>query len=130
MNQKNPMPRNTERRYVTDFEFAIWATKGKWVFNKESNKPYLRPEINTSIPIGKKRLHPTQKSTDLIEQLYKQKRHNIGSGEISICAYNLERNFVASEIDKKYFEISKQRLKNNFIKLAFNHLGNKYRMLD
>lgn len=22
------MPRNVERRYVTDFEFAIWAVKG------------------------------------------------------------------------------------------------------
>lgn len=43
----NPMPRNTTRRYVTDYEFAIWAThhKGKWTFNKKPNKAYLKPEF-------------------------------------------------------------------------------------
>lgn len=37
----NPMPRNTNRRYVQDMEFAIWAIKknAKWTFNKGSD-PY------------------------------------------------------------------------------------------
>ena len=29
--KQNPMPRNRDRRYITDFEFAIWMVKGgKW----------------------------------------------------------------------------------------------------
>ena len=39
----NPMPRNTSRRYVGDFEMAIWAVKdgGKWTFNKPNSSSYL-----------------------------------------------------------------------------------------
>ena len=39
----NPMPRNVNRRYVQDMEFAIWAVKrgAKWVFNKPEDKSYL-----------------------------------------------------------------------------------------
>lgn len=136
--KKNPMPRNVNRRYVTDFEFAIWATKGKWVFNKPKNKSYLRPEYLHSIPIGSKRIHPTQKSENLIKDIICTHTNEgdiifdpfSGSGEIGLCAYNLGRSFVASEIDKKYFDLSLQRFKNNFIRPAFNHLGNKYRMID
>lgn len=47
--KNNPMPRNVNSRYVTDFECAIWAVKGKkkWTFNKPE-QPYLRTlsEIN------------------------------------------------------------------------------------
>ena len=40
--KSNPMPRNIERRYVQDMEFAIWGVKkgAKWIFNKDKNKPY------------------------------------------------------------------------------------------
>ena len=35
LEKTNPMPRNRDRRYITDFECAIWFTmpKAKWVFN-------------------------------------------------------------------------------------------------
>lgn len=136
--KKNPMPRNVERRYVTDFEFAIWATKGKWVFNKPINKSYLRPEYCHSVPMGSKRIHPTQKSGELIKEIiltHTNKGDIIfdpfsGSGEISLTAYNLGRSFVACEIDKKYYDLSKQRFKNNLTRPAFNHLGNKYRIME
>lgn len=38
LEKTNPMPRNRDRRYITDFECAIWFTiKGaKWVFNRMS----------------------------------------------------------------------------------------------
>ena len=33
----NPMPRNRDRRYVTDFEVAVWVVKkgSKWTFNRQ-----------------------------------------------------------------------------------------------
>lgn len=133
----NPMPRNVNRRYVTDYEFAIWATKGKWTFNKQSDVPYLRPEYKGSSPIGTKRIHPTQKSGDIIKQLILTHTNEgdiifdpfSGSGEISLQAYQANRAFVASEIDINFANLSQERFKNLFNRPAFNHLGNKYRIL-
>lgn len=53
--KSNPMPRNRDRRYITDYEFAIVATnkKGKWVFNR-LNSTYERPEFTCPIVSGKK----------------------------------------------------------------------------
>jgi len=133
-----PMPRNTSRRYVSDCEFAIWATKrkAKWTFNK-IKEPYLKPEFNFSHP-GIGRIHPTQKPIKLIEEILKIHSNEgdiifdpfSGSGTISLAANNLNRFYYASEINKNYCELSNKRIKNSFLKPAFNHLGNKYRMLD
>ena len=40
------MPRNRDRRFITDYEFAVWAVKkgGKWTFNRLSDT-YERPKI-------------------------------------------------------------------------------------
>nr|WP_281170787.1 hypothetical protein [Mycoplasma leonicaptivi] len=44
------MPRNIKRRYVTDFEFAIWAKKSaKWTFNLKEDEIYKKPEYNFSV---------------------------------------------------------------------------------
>ena len=42
--KSNPMPRNIDRRYVQDMEFAIWAVKknAKWTFNKLAGHKYMR----------------------------------------------------------------------------------------
>ncbi len=49
--KSNPMPRNVNRRYVSDCEFALWAVKGKakWTFNKPSCAAYLKPSFKSSI---------------------------------------------------------------------------------
>lgn len=136
----NPMPRNTSRRYVTDYEFALWATKpkGKWTFNKDPNKPYLKPEFNHSIVSFSTRIHPTEKSHSLIEEIIKIHTNEgdiifdpfSGSGIISLVANKLNRFYVGAEISKTYYEKSLKRIKETYIKPAFNHLGNKYRMIE
>lgn len=135
-----PMPRNTKRRYVTDFEFAIWATKPgeKWTFNKPEDKPYLRPEYRASPTNGKNRIHPTQKAENLIEEIIKTHTNEgdvvfdpfSGSGQISYSANLLNRFYIGSEIDKKYYEQSIKRIKSMYFRAPFNHLGNKYRMIE
>ena len=126
----NPMPRNVNRRYVTDYEFALWAVrkKSKWTFNKEKDKNYLKPEYIGSVSIGDKRIHPTQKPKDAIINIIKT-HTNIGdlifdpfsgSGEISYRAY---------ELNKKYYSDSIKRFDNLFVKPAFNHIGNKHRII-
>lgn len=136
----NPMPRNTSRRYVTDFEVALWAVKPqeKWTFNKPQEVSYKRPEIGGSVPMGKKRIHPTQKSYDAIKELIEIHTNPgdvvfdpfSGSGQISFVASEMNRLFIGSEINEKYWKASRKRFTDSLVKPPFNHLGNKFRMIQ
>ncbi len=118
--KSNPMPRNTDRRYVQDTEFAIWAVKknSKWVFNKPKSISYLRSCFETSTVSGReKTIHPTQKSLKLMEQIIKIHTNEndiildpfMGSGTTGIAAIKNKRKFIGIEIENNYFEIAKKR---------------------
>ncbi|MCR8613055.1 MAG: DNA adenine methylase [Mycoplasma sp.] len=150
--KNNPMPRNTSRRYVTDFEFAIWAVKGKgkWTFNFDKSKqlPYLRPEFKYSLVAkSANKIHPTQKSHDLLLDIIKihtNKNDTIfdpfmGSGSTGIAALELKRSFIGTEINKKYFSKVQKRLyishasnmKNKYVvRSPLYYLGDKYKLLS
>ncbi|MBF7046557.1 site-specific DNA-methyltransferase [Campylobacter volucris] len=117
----NPMPRNINRRYVQDCEFAIWAVKkgAKWVFNKPLDSKYLRACFKTSLVSGKEKTsHPTQKSLDLMKQIIQIHTNEndlicdpfMGSGTTGVASIDLKRKFVGIELDKKYFKIAKDRM--------------------
>lgn len=116
LEKSNPMPRNRDRRYVTDYECATWFTKkcAKWVFNRQDNK-YQRPKFVHSIDKG---LHPTQKSLKLVEDLIRIHSNEnqtiidpfMGSGTTGLACKNLNRKFIGIEKDEKYFEIAIQRI--------------------
>lgn len=119
--KSNPMPRNINRRYVQDMEFAVWAVKkkAKWVFNKPENKPYLRALFTTSTVSGSEKLgHPTQKSLKLMEELVSIHSNPnqlildpfMGSGTTGVAALNLGRDFIGIEYEKKYFEMASNRI--------------------
>ena len=119
--KNNPMPRNVNSRYVTDFEVAIWAVKGKkkWTFNKPKEVPYLRPTFKSGlVPGGKNRIHPTQKHLGVIEEIIKIHSNPgdlifdpfSGSGTTAVACKNLGRNFIGSEIEKEYYEKAIKRL--------------------
>lgn len=119
--KSNPMPRNIDRRYVQDSEFAIWAVKenAKWIFNKPENISYLRPLYETSTVSGKERtIHPTQKSLELMEKLvtiHTNKNDIIldpfmGSGTTGVAAVKHGRKFIGIEISSQYFDISLDRI--------------------
>jgi len=119
--KNNPMPRNVNSRYVMDFEVAVWAVKGKkkWVFNKPEDSAYVKPVFRTGVvPGGKKRIHPTQKHLNVIENLIKIHSNEgdlvfdpfSGSGTTALACKNTERRFIGSEIDKIYFEKAEKRL--------------------
>lgn len=119
--KRNPMPRNVNSRYVTDFEVAIWAVKGnkKWTFNKPQNKPYLKPVFNSGIvPGGKKRIHPTQKNLEVIEDIIRIHTNEgdmifdpfSGSGTTVLACKNTGRIGIGVEIDSNYFEKSIDRI--------------------
>ncbi|HJG16439.1 MAG TPA: site-specific DNA-methyltransferase [Ligilactobacillus salivarius] len=119
----NPMPRNINRRYVQDTEFAIWAVKKgeKWIFNKPHDVSYLRAEFHTAVVSGKERTkHPTQKSLKLMKDIIRihtdpgQKILDpfMGSGTTGVAALELSRDFIGVELSEEYFEIARERIGN------------------
>lgn len=119
--KSNPMPRNINRRYVQDMEFAIWSVKknSKWVFNKPDNQPYLRACFKYPLVSGKEKTkHPTQKSLKLMEEIISIHTNEndvildpfMGSGSTGVACLNTNRNFIGIELEKEYFEIASQRL--------------------
>ena len=118
----NPMPRNRDRRYISDCEVAVWLTNknAKWVFNRQNNK-YQRPKFTGSLTsLSERTGHPTQKPIYLIEEILKIHTDEndivldpfMGSGTTGVACKNLNRNFIGIELDKKYFEIAKQRIES------------------
>jgi DNA modification methylase len=119
--KRNPMPRNTNRRYVQDMEFAVWAVKknSKWTFNKPDGVSYLRALFSTSIVAGKERLgHPTQKSLQLMKDLIEIHTNKdeiimdpfMGSGSTGDAALMLGRKFIGVEMSSEYYDIALKRL--------------------
>ena len=116
LEKTNPMPRNRDRRYITDYECAIWFTKpkSKWVFNRQDDK-YQRPKFVCSIDKG---LHPTQKSLSLMEQLILIHSNKgdvvvdcfMGSGTTGAACVNTGRRFIGVEMDTHYFNVAKERI--------------------
>lgn len=116
----NPMPRNTDRRYVGDFELAIWAVKdgGKWTFNKPEGTSYLRPIYKCPSVASKKRIHPTQKPLKLIEDILQVHTNEndivldlfTGSGTTAEACLKNNRVFIGSELDEEYYRKAMERL--------------------
>ena len=116
LEKSNPMPRNRDRRYITDYECAIWFVKkgAKWTFNRQDSK-YQRPKFVANIESG---LHPTQKNLSLMENLVKIHSNQgdmvidpfMGSGTTGLACKNLNRKFIGIEQDANYFEIAKNRI--------------------
>ena len=116
----NPMPRNRDRRYITDYECAIWLVnkKSKWVFNRLDEK-YQRPKFEYPVVSGnEKTIHTTQKPVKLMEEIIRvhTKKDNtildcfMGSGSTGVACMNANRKFIGIELDKNYFNIAKQRI--------------------
>lgn len=118
----NPMPRNRDRRFITDYEVAVWAVKkgGKWTFNRLSDT-YERPEIVCGITSKREKVnggHPTQKPIEVMEWIIHRLSNEgdlildpfMGSGTTGVACMNTNRKFIGIELDEKYFDISKERI--------------------
>lgn len=69
--------------------------------------------------IEKQRFHPTQKPVALLEYLIKTYTNEneivldncMGSGSTGVACLNTNRKFIGIELDKKYFDIAQNRIK-------------------
>lgn len=120
--KSNPMPRNRDRRFVTDYEIAIWAVKkgAKWTFNRQL-ETYERPLIKTKVTPKSEKIekgHPTQKNTETMEWLIERLTNEgdivldpfMGSGTTGVACQNLNRDFIGCELSDEYFKMAQKRL--------------------
>lgn len=117
--KSNPMPRNRDRRYITDYEYAIWGVrqKSKWAFNRQS-ETYERPEFKCAIEKG---FHITQKPLSLMEHILKIHTNEndvvldcfAGSMTTCVACQNLKRKFIGIELDNDYYDKAVKRLQEN-----------------
>ena len=70
---------------------------------------------------GKRKLHPAEKPLNLIKEyveLHSLKGQTVmdcfmGSGTTAVACKELDRNFIGIELEKKYFDIAKERIINH-----------------
>jgi len=133
----NAQPNITCRFFTESTEHLIWASKNgkgkKWKFNYRWTKDNIRDQINPkgkqtrnvwAIPLTPKKEkwageHPTQKPFELLKRIILSSTDKgdvildpfAGSGTTNAVAKYYGRNSIGIEINKKYFEIMKKRLK-------------------
>ena len=118
--KSNPMPRNRDRRFVVDYEVAVWLTmpKAKWTFNRQS-ETYDRPLFKGTLVSGnEKTAHTTQKPIWLMKEILQVLSNEgdtvldpfMGSGSTGVACKELNRNFIGVELDKQYFDIAESRI--------------------
>ena len=126
LNKTNPAPFNRDRMFVNDVEFAVWGiynSKGdpsNWTFNRYH--PVEKCVMNTQVQSSE--LHPTMKDLFVIKHLVKLLSNEnetvldcfMGSGTTGVACKEYRRNFIGIEIDKKYFEIAKDRINKAYYK--------------
>ena len=118
----NPMPRNMNLHFVNSTEAWLhFTSKSKTgIFN--NNNKILHDFLETSnIKKSEKKegTHPTQKPLEILSFFIKTLSNKnglvidpfMGSGSTGVAALSNNRKFIGGEIKKKYFNISKKRLK-------------------
>lgn len=91
--------------------------------NETKNDGFRLPK--SVLPIANPRIkggHPTQKPVELMEYLIKTYTNEgdvvldnvVGSGTTAVAAINTDRQFIVFEMDKKYYDVSKNRIKQAF----------------
>jgi len=109
----NPMPRNTDRRYVPCREHGFWAVKvhkkHPWVFNKRSDNSYERGEFHYPVQHS---IHPAKKPDGLFQELIEIHTNPgdlvvdpyAGVATTACAAQPIGRRHISFEIRQDFFE--------------------------
>jgi DNA modification methylase len=110
----NPSPSNGQHMYLSASEFIVFAKKRKTIFIGHCEHNVF------NFPCGRSKLHPTEKPQELLEYLIKMSSCEgdkifdccFGSGSAAVASKKLNRKFLGVELQEKYCEVAKNRLKN------------------
>ena len=103
-------------QFGKQYEIIFLVNKGRKYFNgKRITDVWMFDKIS-----GKKQLHQNQKPVNLLKQcILKHSDENdiifdgfMGSGSTGVACIETNRKFIGVELDKKYFEIAKERIEN------------------
>lgn len=106
--------------YMTQFEYILFLRKGKAkrIHNCGTSEVLQFP--NKKLKDNQKHvIHPTEKPIELLKVLIENSSDEkdivldpfVGIGSTVLACKQLNRRFVGTEIDSKYFEVTKERLK-------------------
>lgn len=108
-----------DRGYVPDKGGPNYGELSNNYTPRKSSGDRLPIDVITFSNPNNHTVHSTQKPVPLLEYLIKTYTNEgmtvldncMGSGSTGVAAKQLNRNFIGMELDKKYFEIAKQRIK-------------------
>ena len=106
-------------KYLTDTEYLLYFHRGKgrcFPQNYQDATTYYMAPINHSDK--KKFYHPTIKPIDITMKIIRNSSKEgqlildpfMGSGTTGVACNRLKRDFIGIEINKKYFDIAKERI--------------------
>jgi DNA modification methylase len=118
--------RDTKKKYRKLNNKTYGKTEDNFMFNSgrviplEKGYPLDLITISQIGSFGNKRKHPTQKPVKLMEYLIKTYTNEfetvldftMGSGTTGVACCNTNRDFIGIELDKHYFKIAEERIKN------------------
>lgn len=112
---KTPQKKRTGKTYSAGEANGIKNYGDERVYKDKHPKTII--EISNADQTNK--LHPTQKPVALMEYLIKTYTNEgetvldftMGSGTTAVACKNLNRNFIGIELDKGYFDIAEERLR-------------------
>lgn len=112
-NKRNNKPRVNKNNIISTKEFETKESRG--------NSDYKYPTSIKKFNSVRRGVHSTQKPVDLLEYLIKTYTNEgdlvldftMGSGSTGVGCIHLNRRFIGIELDKNYFNITKERIENN-----------------
>ena len=117
--KSNPSPMNGQYIYLSGVELGVWFKKsGAKVFNAHCKNSVFK------FPNGSSKYHPTEKNHALLQDILLDNTNEndtvldacMGSGSMGIVSMENKRNFIGIELDKKYFDIAKERIETTKVK--------------
>ena len=111
--------------YMSQFEYILFFRKGKHKkINNCGTSDILSIPNKKTKDINGKNLHDTEKPVKLMQILIENSSQEgdivgdpfFGIGAVPLACKQLNRKFIGSEIDETYFNITKQRIKNETFK--------------
>ena len=112
--KSNPSPMNGQHMWLSSIENCVYAKKKGAYFD-------IRERCKSAVwkcPTEKYKGHPTPKPIELMERLIQASSRPedtildpcMGSGAVGIAAKRTRRNFIGVEFDKKYYNITQERI--------------------